>query len=116
MSQWLVVGLDRRSFWPTKETKILFRGRDLLLRPATDKFEAQSEDRYHALGIPYRRGLLFAGYPGCGKTLTLKALAYNSPAKVITVLDALRLQRKCASKHIESREEQENVGFCVSNS
>jgi len=48
----------------------------------------QSENRYRALGIPYRRGLLFAGSPGCGKTLTLKAVAYHTPAKVITVLGA----------------------------
>ena len=46
----------------------------------------QSEDRYRALGIPYRRGLLFAGPPGCGKTLMLKALAYHSAAHIITVL------------------------------
>jgi hypothetical protein len=67
----------------------------------------QGEDRYRALDIPYRRGLLFAGSPGCGKTLTLKALAYNTPVKVITVLggahvedshiaDALRLASKQA--------------------
>jgi hypothetical protein len=43
-------------------------------------------ERYRELGIPYRRGLLFAGPPGCGKTLTLKALAYHTAAKFITVL------------------------------
>jgi hypothetical protein len=46
----------------------------------------QSKERYRALGIPYRRGLLFAGPPGCGKTLTLKALAYEQNAQIVTVL------------------------------
>ena len=43
-------------------------------------------ERYRELGIPYRRGLLFSGPPGCGKTLTLKALAYHTAAKFITVI------------------------------
>ena len=46
----------------------------------------ESGKRYRELGIPYRRGLLFTGPPGCGKTLTLKALAYHTAAKFITVL------------------------------
>lgn len=46
----------------------------------------QSEARYRALGLPFRRGLLFAGPAGCGKTATLKALAYHTPVRVITVL------------------------------
>lgn len=45
-----------------------------------------SPERYAALGIPHRRGFLFAGPPGCGKTLTLKTLAFNTPAKFISVL------------------------------
>ncbi|MDH5741726.1 MAG: ATP-binding protein, partial [Nitrospira sp.] len=45
-----------------------------------------SPERYIALGIPHRRGFLFAGPPGCGKTLTLKTLASNTPAKFISVL------------------------------
>ena len=46
----------------------------------------QSGELYHQLGLPYRRGFLFAGPPGCGKTATLRALATNIPAKFITVL------------------------------
>lgn len=46
----------------------------------------ESEARYRELGISYRRGLLLAGAPGCGKTLTLKALAHHTSAKFITVL------------------------------
>lgn len=45
-----------------------------------------SPERYQQLGIPHRRGFVFAGPPGCGKTLTLKTLAYNTPVKFITVL------------------------------
>jgi hypothetical protein len=45
-----------------------------------------SPERYAYLGIPHRRGFLFAGPPGCGKTLTLKTLASNTPAKFISVL------------------------------
>ena len=40
---------------------------------------------YDQLGLPYRRGFLFAGPPGCGKTATLRALATNIPAKFIAV-------------------------------
>lgn len=43
-------------------------------------------ERYAYLGIPHRRGFLLAGPPGCGKTLTLKTLAFNTPAKFISVL------------------------------
>lgn len=45
-----------------------------------------SPERYAYLGIPHRRGFLFAGPPGCGKTLTLKTLASNTSAKFISVL------------------------------
>ena len=43
-------------------------------------------ERYVYLGIPHRRGFLFTGPPGCGKTLTLKTLASNTSAKFISVL------------------------------
>lgn len=42
-------------------------------------------ERYASLGIPHRRGFLFTGPPGCGKTFTLKALVFNTPAKFISV-------------------------------
>lgn len=50
MSQWLVVGLEGRLFWTTKETKIKFRGRELLLRPPTDRFEADIVTTYFPPG------------------------------------------------------------------
>lgn len=43
------------------------------------------QERYAHLGLPHRRGFLFAGPPGCGKTFTLKALASNTPVKFISV-------------------------------
>jgi hypothetical protein len=46
----------------------------------------QGEERYAQLAIPYRRGFLFSGPPGCGKTLTLRILAHTLPAKFVTVL------------------------------
>jgi hypothetical protein len=45
-----------------------------------------AQERYAYLGLPHRRGFLFAGPPGCGKTLTLKTLASHTPAKFISVL------------------------------
>ncbi len=65
-----------------------------------------SPERYAYLGIPHRRGFLFAGPPGCGKTLTLKTLASNTPAKFISVLGTadvddgmLRYALDLAEKH-----------------
>ena len=55
------------------------------IRTNVEGFFAGSE-RYASLGIPHRRGFLFAGPPDCGKTLTLKTLASNTPAKFISVL------------------------------
>lgn len=57
---------------------------DAIRRNVKSFFE--SRDRYRDLGIPYRRGFLFVGPPGCGKTVTLKALAYHTRVKVITLL------------------------------
>ena len=46
----------------------------------------QARERYREMGIPYRLGFLFTGPPGCGKTLTLKALANSIDSTVFTVL------------------------------
>jgi hypothetical protein len=45
----------------------------------------RSREKYRELGLPHRRGFLFAGPPGCGKTLTVKVLASTIEVKVITV-------------------------------
>ena len=38
-------------------------------------FKPQTRARYKELNVPYKRGFIFAGPPGCGKTLTIKALS-----------------------------------------
>ncbi len=34
---WLVIGLESGIPWPTKETRVVYKGREILLRPETDK-------------------------------------------------------------------------------
>jgi len=46
----------------------------------------QARERYQRLSIPWRRGFLFVGLPGCGKTCTIKALAANTPYTFITII------------------------------
>jgi hypothetical protein len=38
MPQWIVIAVEHSVFWPTQETKVEFRGRELVLRPETDNF------------------------------------------------------------------------------
>lgn len=44
-----------------------------------------SRDRYREMGLPHRRGFLFAGAPGCGKTMTIKAIARNTRVSLIAI-------------------------------
>lgn len=64
---------------------ILPDGRAEEIRQNVEAF-FKSRERYQELGVPHRRGLLFTGPPGCGKTLTLKALANTVQASFITVM------------------------------
>jgi ATPase family associated with various cellular activities (AAA) len=62
-------------------------------------------ERYAYLGIPHRRGFLFAGPPGCGKTMTLKTLASNTPAKFISVLGTADVDDGTLSRALDLAEE-----------
>ena len=55
------------------------KGMDADIRAATETF-FQSKESYLKFGLAYRRGFLFSGPPGCGKTLTLKVIAATTPA------------------------------------
>lgn len=48
-------------------------------------FDEKTRDRYNELGIPYRRGFIFAGPPGCGKTQTLRAVANTVKASLVAL-------------------------------
>jgi SpoVK/Ycf46/Vps4 family AAA+-type ATPase len=45
-----------------------------------------SADKYRENGLPYRRGFLFAGPPGCGKTFTIGALANAVKATTMAII------------------------------
>jgi SpoVK/Ycf46/Vps4 family AAA+-type ATPase len=55
----------------------------------------QSADKYRESGLPYRRGFLFAGPPGCGKTLTIGALANATKATTMAILPKPDLNADC---------------------
>lgn len=67
------------------DTLVLPSGMVDEIRRAAEAF-FESEGRYLELGIPYRRGFLFVGPPGNGKTQTVRVLAATFPeAAVVTV-------------------------------
>ncbi len=54
------------------------------IRRDTEGF-MKARKQYAALRLPYRRGFLFAGPPGCGKTKTVRVIAGQSRATVLGV-------------------------------
>lgn len=52
------------------------------IRLSTETF-FQSKERYAKLGLAFRRGFLFCGPPGCGKTSTARVIASTQPASCI---------------------------------
>jgi SpoVK/Ycf46/Vps4 family AAA+-type ATPase len=48
-------------------------------------FKPQTRARYKELNIPYKRGYIFTGPPGCGKTMTIKALSNLIPATFVVL-------------------------------
>lgn len=52
-------------------------------------------DKYRESGLPYRRGFLFAGPPGCGKTFTIGALANAVKAPMMAILPKPDLDANC---------------------
>jgi hypothetical protein len=61
----------------------------------------EKRDVYERLGIPYRRGLLFAGPPGCGKTMMVR--------RVIRECD-LRFKAKPFSVRIHRGVDEDTIG------
>jgi len=55
-------------------------------------------DNYRKLGLPFRRGHLFVGPPGCGKTLTINALANTVKATFIGVLPRSDVDDQCVER------------------
>lgn len=73
-----------RDGWWDGETTLTYRSLESVVLPKTIKESIvedlntflQSKQRYTDLGVPYRRGYLFFGEPGSGKTSLITALAH----------------------------------------
>ena len=52
------------------------------IRSAVEAF-LSSKKQFKELGLPYRRGFLFSGPPGCGKTLAIRAIAARAKARIV---------------------------------
>lgn len=48
-------------------------------------FFIKNEEYYKSFGVPYNLGLMFHGYPGCGKTSTIKAISNYTNRHVIEI-------------------------------
>ena len=60
-----------------------------------------SVDNYRRLGLPFRRGFLLVGPPGCGKTLTISALANTLKATFIAVLPRSYADDQCVERSFD---------------
>lgn len=54
-------------------------------------FSGELRDIYKTLGLPYKRGFIFIGMPGCGKTLTSKIIANEYKVPFLYVRNVTRL-------------------------
>ena len=76
---------------------IFFEGKDKLINYITpfiydkeDKINS-GEEEYKRAGFTFKAGLLFHGYPGCGKTSTIKAiLSYTKRHGIIINLNKVK--------------------------
>jgi len=72
------------SFHSTKTfDNLVFRDKQML--QSRLDFYLRSKEFYNKLGIPYTLGLLFHGYPGTGKTSTIKAIANYTKRHLIII-------------------------------
>jgi SpoVK/Ycf46/Vps4 family AAA+-type ATPase len=57
-------------------------------------------EKYERLGLPLRRGLLFVGPPGCGKTMTINAIANTVDATCVSILPGVDVDDQCVERAI----------------
>ena len=60
----------------------------------------ETESKYRALSIPYRRSYLFSGSPGNGKTSTIMSLAADFNAPVYIIPSIKKLEQQSLVHHI----------------
>lgn len=106
------------------ETNIFFEGKDKLIR-YVDKFKYEEnlvenkipnkyEEEYKKIGYTYKATFLFYGFPGCGKTSTIKAILNRTKRHGIIInwnkiktceeLEALFRNRTINHKDYDARE------------
>lgn len=62
---------------PRSPDTLILKGDQLQTILADAKWFDENRDFYHDRGIPYHRGYLFSGEPGCGKTSIIPILAHH---------------------------------------
>lgn len=71
------------------------------LTSVTDKF-FDSKDVYEELGVPWKRGLIFGGSPGNGKTISIKALMHSLLFEREDPVPTLYVRNAPATYHIRN--------------